>query len=184
MFGRSSPYFIPHHLYSALTLPSWRPNIHQLAALSRISNYRLCDWLAIFGFHLDDIPRLQPLLARKRTVVLDSSVYDENARIPWFAERLPPERIPGIAPLGYFLRLGPPVRARTLLALRRQSFLYAKLGDDDLQEASCAFTRGAAPSGCPRRKVSAASFSSWSMIRHCAAAACNETRKAGWYSVP
>ncbi len=132
MFGRSSPYFIPHHLYSALTLPSWRPNIHQLAALSRISNYRLCDWLAIFGFHLDDIPRLQPLLARKRTVVLDSSVYDENARIPWFAERLPPERIPGIAPLGYFLRLGPPVRARTLLALRRQSFLYAKLGDDDL----------------------------------------------------
>jgi hypothetical protein len=132
MFGASSRYYIPHHFYSDLALPSRRPSIYQFVALSRISNYRMCDWLAVFGFQLDDIPRLQPLLPRKRTVVLDSSVYDENARIPWFAEKLPPERIPGIAPLGYFLRLGPPLRAKTLLALRRQSFLYAKLGDDDL----------------------------------------------------
>lgn len=132
MFGPSSPYYIPHHFYSDLTPPSRCPSIYQFVALSRISNYRLCDWLAVFGFHLDDIPRLQPLLPRKRTVVLDSSVYDENAWIPWFAEKLPRERIPGIAPLGCFLRLGPPLRARTLVALRRKSFLYAKLGDDDL----------------------------------------------------
>ncbi len=132
MFGPSSPYYIPHHFYSDLTAPSRCPSIHQFVALSRISNYRLCDWLAVFGFHLDDIPRLQPLLPRKRTVVLDSSVYDENAWIPWFVEKLPTERIPQIAPLGYFLRPGPPRRARTLGYLGRRAFLYAKLGEDDL----------------------------------------------------
>lgn len=132
MFGRSSAYYIPHHFYSDLRSPSRSPSIHQFVALSRLSNYRLCDWLAVFGFHLDDIPRLQPLLPRKRTVVLDSSVYDENAWIPWFAEKLPAERIPGIAPLGHFLQPGPPRRAKTLDSLRRKRFLYAKLGEDDL----------------------------------------------------
>jgi hypothetical protein len=131
MFERSSPFYIPHHLYSDLTPASRSPSIHQFVALSRISNYRLCDWLAVFGFHPDDIPRLQSLLRRQRTVVLDSSVYDENAWIPWFAEKLPPERVPGIAPLGYVLRVGPPRRARTLRSLGRKTFLYAKLGDED-----------------------------------------------------
>ncbi len=132
LFGRSSAYYIPHHFYSDLRSPSRSPSIHQFVALSRISNYRLCDWLAVFGFHLDDIPRLQPLLPRKRTVVVDSSVYDENAWIPWFVEKLPPERVPQIAPLGYFLRPGPPRRARTLGSLGRKAFLYVKLGEDDL----------------------------------------------------
>lgn len=131
MFGRSSPYYLPHHLYSDLAAPSLSPSIHQVVALSRISNYRLCDWLAVFGFRLEDIPRLQSLLPLKRTVVLDSSVYDENALIPWFAERLPPGRIPEIAPLGYFLEPVPPRRAKTLHSLSRKRFLYAKLGDDD-----------------------------------------------------
>jgi hypothetical protein len=132
MFGGSSAHYIPHHFYSDLLFPSRSPSIHQFEALSRISNYRLCDWLAVFGFHLDNIPRLQPLLPRKRTVVLDSSVYDENAWIPWFVEKLPPDLIPQIAPLGSFLHPGPPRRARTLGSLGRRAFLYAKLGDDDL----------------------------------------------------
>lgn len=132
MFGGSSAYYIPHHFYSDLRSPSRSPSIHQFVALSRISNYRLCDWLAVFGFYLDDIPRLQPVLPRKRTVVLDSSVYDENAWIPWFVERLLPERIPQIAPLGYFLRPGPPRRVRTLASFGRKAFLYVKIGDHDL----------------------------------------------------
>jgi hypothetical protein len=132
LLGRSSPYYIPHHFYSDLRTPSRCPSIHQFVTLSRISNYRLCDWLAVFGFHLEDIQRLQPFLPRKRTVVLDSSVYDENAWIPWLVEKLPPERIPQIAPLGYFLRPGPPRRAQTLESLGRKTFLYAKLGEDDL----------------------------------------------------
>jgi hypothetical protein len=132
LFGRSSPYYIPHHFYSDLRTPSRRPSIYQYVCLSRISNYRLCDWLAVFGFHLEDIPRLQPLLPRTRTVVLDSSLYDENAWIPWFVEKPPTGRIPQIAPLGYFLRPGPPRRAGTLSSLGPKPFLYAKLGDDDL----------------------------------------------------
>jgi len=131
IFGRSSPYYLPHHLYSDLAAPSRTPSIHQVVALSRVSNYRLCDWLAVFGFRLEDIPRLQSLLPLKRTIVLDSSVYDENALIPWFVEKLHPERIPGIAPLGYLLEPGPPRRVKTLRSLNRKAFLYAKLGDND-----------------------------------------------------
>jgi hypothetical protein len=131
IFGRSSPYYLPHHLYSDLAAPSRTPSIHQVVALSRVSNYRLCDWLAVFGFRLEDIPRLQSLLPLKRTVMLDSSVYDENALIPWFAERQPPGPDPGIAPLGYFLEPGPPRRAKTLRSLSGKRFLYAKLGAAD-----------------------------------------------------
>ena len=131
VFGRSSPYYLPHHLYSDLAAASRCPSIHQVVALSRISNYRLCDWLAVFGFRLEDIPRLQSILPLKRTVVLDSTVYDENVLIPWFAEKLPPGPTPGIAPLGYFLEPAPPRRAKTLRSFSRKRFLYAKLGDDD-----------------------------------------------------
>jgi hypothetical protein len=59
-------------------------------------------------------------------------VYDENEWIPWFTEKMLSERIPGIAPLGYLLRPGPPRRASTLTSPGRSTFLYAQLGDDDL----------------------------------------------------
>ena len=62
IFGRSSLYFIPQRLYHELEIGAFKPNIHQLAALSRISNYCLSDWLVVFGFRLDDIPRLQLLI--------------------------------------------------------------------------------------------------------------------------
>ena len=54
IFGHSSPYYIPQRLYHELATGALSPNIHQLVAFSRISNYRLSDWLAIFGFRLDD----------------------------------------------------------------------------------------------------------------------------------
>jgi hypothetical protein len=96
IFGQSSPYYIPQGLYHELSIGALSPKIHQLAAFSRISNYRLCDWLAIFGFRLDDIPRLQLLTPWRRTVLLDSSVYDEEQWIPWFAGAV---ASPGPAPV-------------------------------------------------------------------------------------
>lgn len=128
IFGRTSRYYIPHHLYSDLAVPSFRPNIHQFLALSRITNYQVCDWLTVFGLHLDDIPRLRLLFPWPRTLVLDSSVYDENAWIPWFVERLWNAPISSIAPLARILRRGTPKRAKELLGLNRASFLYAKVG--------------------------------------------------------
>src|ERR1019366_953366 len=126
IFGQSSPYYIPQGLYHELSIGALSPKIHQLAAFSRISNYRLCDWLAIFGFRLDDIPRLQLLTPWRRTVLLDSSVYDEEQWIPWFAARTPKSPLHAIVPLGQGLKLDAPRRARELLALNKRRFLYAK----------------------------------------------------------
>src|ERR1700722_4604795 len=108
IFGQSSPYFIPQRLYFDLATEGLIPSIHQIMALSRISNYRLCDWMAVFGFRLDDIPRLQLGISWRRTVLLDTSVYDEDQWIPWFAESLPESAFPAIAPLGQFIKLGTP----------------------------------------------------------------------------
>jgi hypothetical protein len=132
LFGQSSPYFIPQHLYSDLATAGLIPSIHQLMALSQISNYRLCDWMAVFGFRLDDIPRLQVGISWRRTVLLDTSIYDEDQWIPWFAESLPESAFPAIAPLGQFIKLGTPRRASELLALNKQRFLYAKIGREDV----------------------------------------------------
>jgi hypothetical protein len=131
VFGHSSRYFIPQHFCYNLSVPAFRPDIHRILALSWITNYRVCDWLAIFGFHLDDIPRLRLLAAWPRTVVLDSSVYDQNAWIPWFAERLRNAPSSSITPLSRILKRGTPKRANEMLASNRAKFLYAKVGHGD-----------------------------------------------------
>jgi hypothetical protein len=132
MFGQSSLFFIPHNLRYDPTVCSGRPSIHQLFALSKITNFRLCDWLTVFGFHIDVIPWLQVLVPRQRTALLDSSVYDTRAWIPWFAERLLMQSIPPIAPLGQLLMWTAPRRAWELLPVSKTKFLYAKVGQEDL----------------------------------------------------
>ena len=44
-YGRYSPFFLPHNLYYELGLRTFTPSLHQLFALSRITNYKLGDWL-------------------------------------------------------------------------------------------------------------------------------------------
>jgi hypothetical protein len=131
IFGRSSPYFVPELLYSSLAGGTLGPSIHQFVALSRISNYRLSDWLALFGVTLDDIPRLQMLFPRRRSVLLDASVYDENEWVPWFAPRSASAARSAIAPLSEVLKPAARLRAGQLLALNRRQFQYAKVGRED-----------------------------------------------------
>jgi hypothetical protein len=131
MFGRSSLFYIPHNLYYDVAISSTTPNIHQLFALSKITNYRLHDWLAVFGFHLEVISRLQTLIPRRRTALLDSSMYDPQAWIQWFVERPLVQSIPGIAPLGQLLTWAKSRRAEELLALNKTKFLYATVGQED-----------------------------------------------------
>ena len=131
IFGRSSRFFVPHNLYYDMADPSLIPTIHQMLALSHITNYRLWDWLAVFGFHLDLIPRLRLLAPMHRTMLLDSSVYDEHAWIPWFTERRPGVPMPPIAPLRQFLTSAAPRRAVNLLARNTRRFLYGKVGTED-----------------------------------------------------
>lgn len=132
IFGRSSPYYVPEHFYSVLLNTRSGPRIHQVATLSRILGYRLSDCLAVFGLSLDDIPRLQTLFPRRRTLLLDTLVYDENEWIPWFAGGPRTPHASAVAPLAQILKPAPPRRAHHLLALNSRRFLYAKIGREDI----------------------------------------------------
>ena len=131
-YGHASLYILPHNLYYGLKLGTFSPSLHQLFALSRITNYRLTDWLHVFGFDLEEIPRLQTLLPANRTILLDSSLSNPSTLIPWFRDKSQ-DAIPRIAPLSQFLEAGPLVRQRSLLEMNKQRFLYAKIGfENDL----------------------------------------------------
>lgn len=127
-FGHASPHCLPHNLYYGVKFGTFSPSLYQLFALSRITDYRLADWLRVFGFDLEQIPRLQVLLPTKRTVLLDSEVSDRNAWIPWFQDRPHDTPVPQVAPLSELLEAGPPVRRRSLIDMNKQRFLYAKVG--------------------------------------------------------
>jgi hypothetical protein len=131
LYGRSSPYFLPHNLYHDLDRRSFSPSLHQLFAISRISNYRFHDWLRVFGFNLEDLARLQVVLPSKRTVLLDSSLDDPDSWVLWLRDR--PGNLPAadIAPLGQLLDLAPPVRLHSIPEAEGNHFLYTKIGHED-----------------------------------------------------
>jgi transcriptional regulator with XRE-family HTH domain/ribosomal protein S27AE len=131
LFGRRSRYFIPEKMYYEISQLKRRPSMQQLVTLSRISGYRLSEWLRVFDVSLDDIPRLQLILPRRHTVLLDTSVYDEEKQVPWFVERGRLDEIGKICPLGRILAHGPHLRAAELLARSERQFLYARVGQDD-----------------------------------------------------
>ncbi|HZW80804.1 MAG TPA: helix-turn-helix transcriptional regulator [Candidatus Deferrimicrobiaceae bacterium] len=130
LYGRSSPHFVPHNLYYDLRDESFSPSIHQIFTLSRISGYRLRDWLEIFGFDVEDITRLQVLLPAKRTIVIDTSLTDSEEWTPWFRNRTLGGPTPPIAPLTQLLELTPATRIGSVAAHNRR-FLYAKIGRED-----------------------------------------------------
>ena len=84
-FGRGTRTHIRDALYAEIE-SGQTPDIHQLAALSRLTGYRLVDWLALFGFHVDDILRLQLELHTEHTIVLPSTIYDSLVLTPWIRE--------------------------------------------------------------------------------------------------
>ena len=131
LYGRSSLFFLPHNLYYELALRTFTPSLHQLFALSRISNYQLADWLRVFGFDLTALTRLKILLSYKRTVLLDPSLDDANSWIPWFESKAAKDPIPGIVPVGRLLDHTPPRRLASLSDINNRNFLYAKLGRQD-----------------------------------------------------
>jgi hypothetical protein len=135
LFGRSSPFCIPHNLYSELKRTAAIPTIHQFLALSHITNYRLGDWFATFGVGLDAAFGLQLLISRRRTVLLDSTVYDPNAWIPWFAPvPLGPAASP-IIPLRSLLGRRYCKRASEFNGGNGGNFRYARIGAVDVYAA-------------------------------------------------
>jgi hypothetical protein len=131
LYGRSSPYFLPHNLYFDLRDGAFSPSVYQLFALSRITGYRLPDWVRLFGGNLENIPRLQTSLPSHRTILLDSSLSDPYAWVPWFRNRVGDNSPPPVAPLVRLLERSGPKRLGSLSESNGRSFLYAKIGYQD-----------------------------------------------------
>ncbi len=68
-YGSRSPYFIPATFFYQLKT-GVTPHVCQIAALSESTGYRFADWLRMFGFDLQQIPRLQMRLHPERTVLV------------------------------------------------------------------------------------------------------------------
>jgi hypothetical protein len=130
-YARMPHYLVPHNFYYDLGLRGYTPRIEQLLALSRISKYRLTDWLAVFGFHLDDVPRFQAGFSGTRTSLLDPTIYDQAAWVEWFRDVSGDADPPAVAPLGQLLISARPRRVDSLLAPKPSPFLYAKIGRQD-----------------------------------------------------
>ena len=96
---------LPHNFHRALEGSQFYPSLYQLLTLSRLTRYRLVDWLAVFGFHLDEIIRLQTLFPPARTVELDSQAYEGTRGEPWFEELRPPDFSAPLTPLTRWLGL-------------------------------------------------------------------------------
>lgn len=131
LYGRSSPYFLPHNVYYDLRLGTFSPSIYQLSALSRITNYLLNDWLHAFGFNLADIPRLQVLLPSNRTILLNSLLDDPYAWIPWLEGRVGDAPVRRIAPLSELVEFRHWRRLGSMSNTGHRGFLYAKVGRED-----------------------------------------------------
>jgi hypothetical protein len=132
LYGRSSPYFIPHNLYYDLRGATFSPSMYQFHALSRLTGYQLSDWLRLFGADLENIARLQSSLPSRRTILLDSSLADPFAWVPWFRNRIGNFPAPAIAPLRQFLEPAGPKRLRSLSESNNRGFMYAKIGYQDV----------------------------------------------------
>ena len=131
LFGRGSPYYLPHNLYYDLSHGHFSPSLFQLVAFSRISNYRLRDWLRVFGFDIEAIPRFQIQLRSKRTALLESSLDDPNLSVPWF-QSLHTSALPtDIVPLAHLLEWTEPLRLASLSGFHDSGFLYAQIGSED-----------------------------------------------------
>jgi hypothetical protein len=134
--SRSEPQYgrlahIPHNLYDAIRRRQFSPSIFQVAALSRLSGYRFVDWLELFGFSLDHVPRFQASFTALRTVELDARIYHPRATVPWFRDVAPPSFLTPLVPLSLWLSRTEPRRADSLPAKGNSGFLFVKIGLED-----------------------------------------------------
>jgi hypothetical protein len=116
-YGSRSPYFIPATFFYQLRT-GVTPHVCQIAALSESTGYRFADWLRMFGFDLQQIPRLQMRLHPERTVLVTPM---EDGFDPF-------QRPPSLDYQGFWSSFaGSPQAERS----RRGRFLFVKIGSGD-----------------------------------------------------
>ena len=131
VFPNDRRFHIPSNLYYVVQRTGFSPGVHQLLALSHLSNYRLVDWFEAFGLPLDDIPRMQAVLPARYTTLIDGGPYDERTWMLSFERRagvFPPA---SLCPLNEWVRLGPPRRYTSVSENDSAKHLYAKIGSKD-----------------------------------------------------
>jgi hypothetical protein len=129
LFRDDTRFHIPPNLFHAIEQRGFSPSIQQLFVLSRLSAYRLADWLVVFGIFLDDIPRLQAVLPSRYTTLVDVAVGDDRSGELSF-ERISPTVAAGfLRPLSEWIRFD--LRSANPGRNVGASFLYAKLGCRD-----------------------------------------------------
>ncbi len=123
---------LPHNFYFQLQSAGLTPTVHHVSALAEVSDFRLADWLRVFGFRLDNIARLQAALPRPRTALLNSKVQDSQAVIPWFQDRPSNAPVPPVAPLSQLLEASGAIQLSSLpITGNSSTFHYAKIGQRD-----------------------------------------------------
>jgi hypothetical protein len=124
-------FHIPSNLYYVVQSTGFSPGIHQLLALSHLSNYRLVDWFEVFGLALDDIPRMQTVLPARYTTLIDGDAYDARAWVLSFESRANAFPPASLCPLNERVRLGPRHRYTGAGENRSSKHLYARIGSKD-----------------------------------------------------
>jgi hypothetical protein len=122
---------IPHNFYSALRKQRFSPSLYQMHALSVLSGYRLVDWLRLFGFSLDEVPRWHTIFPALRTVELDPRVYRSGASIPWFYDLQEADLSAPLLPLSRWLSPDSPRRLDSISQAAGAAFRYVKIGSQD-----------------------------------------------------
>jgi hypothetical protein len=122
---------IPHNFFSSLRKRSFSPSLYQLHSLSTHSGYRLADWLALFGFSMADVSRLQLLFPSPRTAELDAQPYPPESPIPLLYDLKEPDLTTPLVPLSQWVALGSCRRMDSPSRSARKKFRYLKIGSSD-----------------------------------------------------
>ena len=122
---------IQHNIYDAIRNRQFNPSVYQLAALSRLSEYRFVDWLKLFGFSLDHVAGFQCSFSSSQTVELDARIYHPETRIPWFRDVAPADFSAALTPLSRWLAAGPRREADSFRSRGRTAFRFVKIGTED-----------------------------------------------------
>lgn len=132
LYGSESPSCIPHTLYHSLaSSPSFGPSLPQTCALSRISGYRLEDWLVALGIDLNRIAGLQASLPLRRTRVIDPTFHRADVVMGGPEEQEGHSQSQGVVPLGQLLRwVNSPLR-QLPESDSEERRLFARIGAED-----------------------------------------------------
>ena len=133
IYGTHSPSLIPHTLYHSLrNSTDFCPSLAQTCALSRITGYRIYDWLIALGIDVGRIRGLQVTLPAARTRLIDPALSGINVGTGPHEISQESSQSEGVLPLAQMLEMlnHGSRRHRQLTSMDRRP-LFAKIGRED-----------------------------------------------------